>query len=303
MASENLISPQRREQATDIYSKNRTHDTTLTPPLDKVGVMPPNPREADILTSDQYDAVKEYLYDTSGMRVPLLERRLNLTIPCKRAVLIQTFGLYSWTPAKGASPDAEGVYGGMKLIGNYEDMQDADDRANEVIREEDSYNIIRTCRVGQCTLLITPDSKYNLDGDNRNIIDINKKVKDVIREDVKAKRADEAKEIEEIKERESNLQDEVDRENTDEKEVYTTLNTKLAQLSWTYIETAKKMAAMKETIINTRSDIATMREENESVHTNMYQRFMDARAKCGIPQDDKSFIKYFVMDASEELGF
>jgi hypothetical protein len=76
---------------------------------------------------------------------------------------------------------------------------------------------------------------------------------------------------------------------------------KKAQLSWTYHETLKKMEDMKKNIIKAREEITKMREENSEYHEQYMNRYMDARKKAGLPDDDNSFIKYMAEDL--DLGF
>ena len=76
---------------------------------------------------------------------------------------------------------------------------------------------------------------------------------------------------------------------------------KKSQLTWTYNETMKKMNDMKSNIIKSRVELSELREKNEDYHTQFYDRYMEARKKSGLPDNDDSFIKYMCEDI--DLGF
>ena len=73
---------------------------------------------------------------------------------------LQTIGLLSFVPAKGAQPNANGVYGFAKLRGNYSTQQEADQRAEFLIRNVDSYHQIYHTYVGR-PFPMTASSKYS----------------------------------------------------------------------------------------------------------------------------------------------
>ena len=62
---------------------------------------------------------------------------------------MQTIGLVSFTPAKGAKPNENGIYGFAKLRGNYPNTEEAEQRAEFLIRNVDSYHQIYHTYVGR----------------------------------------------------------------------------------------------------------------------------------------------------------
>ena len=58
---------------------------------------------------------------------------------------------------------------------------------------------------------------------------------------------------------------------------------------------------MKNNIIKSRAELSSLREKDEDYHTQFFSRYMEARKKSGLPDDDNSFIKYMCEDI--DLGF
>ena len=189
----------------------------------------------------------------------------------------------------------------FKSRGNFATIEEANEKAESLIQNTDSYHKIYHCYVGR-PFPATSSSKYSAETAE---VDIKKKITNVISEDVRAKKQEEQKEINEIKEREKNLLAESKRAAAgipeDAIETYTVNRVKYAQLTWTYIETNKKMEQMKENIIKTREILKEMDEENPDFINKYRAKYMKAREESGIPDDDESFIKYLGEDA--DLGF
>lgn len=215
----------------------------------------------------------------------------------------QRFGLISFIPAKGAKPDKDGVYGMAKLRGNFQTETEAAVQAAKIIKDTDSYHKIFTSYVGR-PFPITNDEKYCRDTEE---VDIQQKTKDVISEDVKEKRQQQKKDMEEVKTREKRLLDQQKNPEYEEEpfEKYMMLNTKKAQLAFTYEETMQKMEKVKDSIIRARAEILQMEAENPTFKDELFTNFKEARAQSGITTDSETmrntFVKYLCQDI--ELGF
>jgi hypothetical protein len=213
-------------------------------------------------------------------------------------ILNQTIGLISFTPAKGAKPNENGVYGFAKLRGNYETETEANQRAEYLIRNVDSYHQIYHTYVGR-PFPITSSSKYSAEVSE---IDIKKEIKDTVSHDVKMKRIEEKKTINEIKEREQKLISDSELAKNDKLiedpfDVYITLKVKKAQLTWTYNEHQKKIDEIKKILVKTRRDIDKLDLENTCFKDEYFEKYTDARKSAGLKEDYKeSFIKYMVED-------
>ena len=157
------------------------------------------------------------------------------------AVPLQHIGLISWIPARGALPDADGVYGFAKLRGTYSLPQEADQRAEELVRNVDSYHQIFHAPVGRPFPLTTKSTWSQ----NTREIDLRTKMADTMDHSVQQKRTDELQAMREIRQQEEKLRSDVARTTEDPLEAYTTLRVKYAQVAWTYLETGKKLTDMR----------------------------------------------------------
>lgn len=214
-------------------------------------------------------------------------------------VPLQTIGLISFTPAKGATPNKNGVFGFAKLRGNYASQLESQQRAEEIIRKIDSYHQIYHTYVGR-PFPITSSSKYSAETDE---IDIRKEMTASVSSSIKSKKKEESKEMEEIKQREEALLAESRQkpEDVDPYDEYITLRVKKAQLSWTYLEHAKKMEEVKGIILETRKRIADLEEQDSEFKDKYYAKYVKAREDVGLTMDPKeagqNFMKFLVEDA------
>ena len=227
---------------------------------------------------------------------PEVERRYTDPV-----IDLQKIGLFSFVPARGATPNQQGIYGFAKLRGNFATENEANERAENIIRNVDSYHQIYHTYVGR-PFPLTVSSDFSREVSR---VDLKKELSSAVNDDVKKKRDKEQKEMEEIKQREKELLDDVknDQDNEQNREdVYTTLRVKKAQLSWTYIETEKKLQQMCGLIAKTRREIEDLEQRQPELKTTYYQRYVEARKQAGLSVStdtvDTSFMKYLVEDVS-----
>lgn len=209
----------------------------------------------------------------------------------------QNICLHSFVPAKGATPDKDGIYGMVKCRGVFATEKEADERAEFLVRNADSYHSIYHSYVGR-PFPLSRDARYVA---QVNEIDLKKKVAETIDRDVQDKRAEERKAMREIQEREKLLRADVSKE-IDPYDRYTELQVKRAQMSWTYVETLKKLDEYKRIIIKAREDIAVMDAENADYREQYVDKYMRARDETGLKPDDGTFMAYLTKDP-EGLGF
>ena len=122
-------------------------------------------------------------------------------------------------------------------------------------------------------------------------------------QDIKSKREKEEKDMKEIQEREKNLTSEIKRETEDPLEYYTMVQTKRANLIWTYKKTEEKMAEMRGLIIKARKEIAELDEKQPELRQQYFTHYMDARKQSGLDEGKlgDNFIKFLAEDI--ELDF
>lgn len=266
---------------------------SMTSPSDRVKGMPTAYNASITLSEPQVrEAMKELHVTNFTDRFPRFEK-----FYADPPIVNQTFGLVSFTPSKGSSPDKDGVYGMLKVRGTFATEDEAMQRAEYLIRNGDSYHSIYNTYVGR-PFPLAVSRKFITDTTE---VDIKKKVVEETSATIRKKRDEEKQTIREIEEREKELIADVEKKEEDPHDLYTELMVKKAQLSWTYKETMKKMEDMKNNIIKARDELTKMKEENPSYHEQYMQRYMDARKKAGLPMDDNSFIKYMAEDL--DLGF
>lgn len=212
---------------------------------------------------------------------------------------MQRIGLVSFVPAKGATPNEKGIYGFAKLRGNYPTNDEANERAEFLIRNVDSYHTVHHAYVGRPFPLCTT-SDYSADVTE---IDIKKSMTDSISSSIKNKKKEEQQEIKEIEQRQEKLMEDTSKDEEDPEDYYITLRVKKAQITWSYLETVKKLEEMKEIIIKTRTEIDRMDIEEPQHKENYFKKYCDARSDSGLDNSTKqeNFMKFLVEDA--ELPF
>ena len=271
------------------------NENTLTAPSDRDRSTPFRlDQNIPPLNQDETNCAMLKLNNTAFTKnFPEVERRY--TDP---SIGAQKIGLISFVPAKGATPNEQGVYGFAKLRGNFATEQEANEHAENLIRNHDSYHQIYHTFVGR-PFPLTISSDYSA---TVNRVDLQKQLTTAVGEDVKKKREKEQSDIEEIKNREKELIEDVKKTEENRDDYYTTLKVKKAQLTWTYIETEKKMQQIADSIARSRKEIEEMDAKDSSLNTVYYDKYMNARRDAGLSTDKieagQSFIKYMVEDAN-----
>ena len=212
---------------------------------------------------------------------------------------MQTIGLISFTPARGATPNENGVFGFAKLRGNYNTPQEADQRAEFLIRNVDSYHQIYHTYVGR-PFPITASSKYSAETAE---IDIRKEATQAISSNIKDKKAEEQKNVDDIKKREEALLAEtknIEENGVDPFDEYITLRVKKAQLLWTYQEHIKKLEEVRGLILKTRDTITEMDEKHVDFKDKYFDKYMKAREEAGIKDTQEELQSNFMAFLVEE---
>jgi hypothetical protein len=176
-------------------SKNeKWMESSLTSPADRKSTRekPWRPASNDPPLSDtETDRAMEELNKTSYIALDFPRRDKTFVDP---SIVNQVYSLFSFVPSKEAKPDKNGVYGYGKIRGCFSTDIEANQRAEFIIRNVDSYHPIYHGFVGR-PFPITASSDYSAEV---NEIDIKKQMTDSISADVKAKKLEEKKEIEHI---------------------------------------------------------------------------------------------------------
>lgn len=240
------------------------------------------------------DELKEALNELSDKSALTNFRQIDRTY-VDPPVNLQSYSLFSFMPAKGASPNENGIYGFAKIRGSYASELEAQQRAEYLIRNVDSYNKIFHCYTGR-PFPITTDSKYSATTDE---IDIRKEMVKTVSQNIKEKKDEEYKVMNEIKRKEEELLADTKKEQEDPYESYITQKVKCAQLMFTYDQHRKKMAEVKNIIIKTKENLKELDEQYPEFKDKYFEKYMEARRQAGLKDDENSqdnFIRFMVED-------
>jgi hypothetical protein len=261
--------------------------SSLTSPADKVDTAYKRKSKPALSTEDAERAYKE-CFISSLLDISVDRKFADPRIPG------QVYSLHSFVPSSGATPDEDGIYGMIKIRGTFGSEEEANDRAEELIRNHDSYHKIFHGWVGK-PLPLTVKSDWSGKVEE---IDIKQKISKIVRDDIKDKRNIEKAQVKEIRDRERNLKEAVEQEATDPYEKYTCLRVKKAQVIWGYLEHRKKLGEMIDVFEKTLAEVKEMDDEDDDYAKRYLGRYIEAREKAGIPDDknDVSFMKYLNTD-------
>jgi hypothetical protein len=275
-----------------------SQESSLTTPQDRdlENKWKPDQSIAPLSNEQTVEALKDLNITSFVDKFPKVDRTF-----ADPSISMQNYSLFSFIPAKGASPNEQGIFGFAKIRGTYQSELEASQRAEYLIRNVDSYHKIYTVYTGR-PFPLTESSDYSSEVSE---VDIKKDMAKNISHSIKDKKEEELREIREIQQREKNLIEESKREEVDPYDEYITQRVKSAQLQFTYLEHQKKMAEVKGIILKTRQVIAELDETHPTFRDSYYEKYMQARKDAGIKEDEKdtqaNFIKFLVEDA--DLGF
>ena len=279
-------------------SEHNTHpewekENSLTSPSDRdrVNLWRPEQGSPELSNTEIEAAMTELNNKDFTNKFPRVDRTY-----ADPPVPLQTYGLVSFVPARGATPNKNGVFGFAKLRGNYASELEASQKARDLVKL-DSYHQIYHTYVGR-PFPITFSSKYSAETEE---VDIRKETTSAVSQSIKDKKKEDEKIVAEIKQREENLLEESKKDEDDPYETYITLRVKKAQLSWTYLEHQKKMSEIKDIILKTRVDLEELDRDNPEFKNTYYEKYMKARVDAGITESDEekqnNFMKFLVEDA------
>jgi hypothetical protein len=264
---------------------------SLTSPRDRDHAQPVLRRNAPPLTDDE--TAEACAVKVRNLKFPEIDRQY-----ADPPLMNQRIVLVSFIPAKGARPDEDNIYGMMKVRGVFATEDEANERAEMLIRNHDSYHEIYHAFVGR------PFPVTNADGYEKELqtIDIRQKTVKLISEDILNKKRTEEKEIRDMHDKEKKLLAESKRakENLPEDpyEAYITDQVKRAQLIWTYRETMKKCLQMKDVIATVNQTITDTESEHPGFLSQYKEKYMTARRDAGLKDEneEENFIKYLGVD-------
>jgi hypothetical protein len=206
--------------------------------------------------------------------------------------------LMSFIKAPGVQCGEDGIFGVIKIRGAFYTVEDADKKAKEIIKNVDSTNSIYTCLIGQPYPLMVRGHALDVVE-----VDLKEKTEECISTNVKEKRKEEQKEIEEMKRRREELYKDVDPETKiDPEEIYIEHRVKLAQLKWNKSEHKKKIIECDAAIAKCVTYLETENINHPEYETTYLEKYKKARDAVNIPDtsESMSLMKFMMLDINSD---
>lgn len=187
----------------------------------------------------------------------------------------------------------EPVYGIGKIRGVFDLEKDAEEFAENLIRETECDESIYRVKVGYPFFIA--EKGYSQDVKN---IDINEKLE----EHEKKKKQKQKKDIQTIKEKETQLKinEEKDLSDINDLENYITYRVKLAHLKFTIEKTEKSLQEYYSSLEKCKDWLLKSQSENPSFSKEYLERYLEARREANI-EDSSENSKKFIEFMSESL--
>jgi len=278
----------------DVERKNEVRTGVLT----QVMIAKTDPNRPD-LTDEELQAAKQ-----SGQYNNLF---LKLDFPkttkfnVDPSVPQQNYSLVSFVPSQGAMPDSNGYFGLIKIRGCFATQNEAEEHADMLLRKYDSFAEIQVGRVGKYLPLLGDMTPYTME---TREIDIRKQVEDIVRAETRKRKEQEAREIDEVQQRQQKLTDKTHRAEEDESvsdlDFYIRLRNKKAQNAVAIDDWNKKIAEARVTIEKTKTDIEALDRKHPEFKRQFLAKYEEALAQVGAEASKNPLIAYMKADAEEE---
>lgn len=192
-----------------------------------------------------------------------------------------------------ASAAEKGIFGVAKIRGVFFTQKEADQRAEEIVRDIDSTNSVYTCVVGVPFPLVCEGY-----AEEKNEVDLSKRVEDIISDNVLTKRKSDERVINEIKERKEGLMSDVHPEKiVDDFDSYVEQRVKLAHLRHNIHEHKTKITECDTLRRKVIDHLRQKNSEHADYESAYMDKYMDARREAHIPEttDMSGFMKFIAL--------
>jgi hypothetical protein len=202
----------------------------------------------------------------------------------------QDIALFSFVPCEDAKPNKYGIYGFAKIRGTFQNVEESDQRASELIQKHDSVHKIYHMKVGTPFPVLNPEisSKFAA---SVNEINIKGNAKNEISKFVKKAGEEDKKIMEELKDRERQLREDVAKTPEEKAEEMTPLESyifarkKMSDNLFVFVEHRKKLHDVKKVILQAEKDAEILEKSNPEVLKEYKEKYDKASKEAGI---DKS---------------
>jgi hypothetical protein len=239
----------------------------------------------DNLTAEQFEAAQTLKNNNF----------LKLEFPRTRKVRVdpelnhQRFALISFVPSSGATPDADGCFGVSKIRGVFPTLEEADEWANNLIRNYDSYAEIDFVPVGKEFPVMADNMVYVRETKE---VDVRKILDKTTKEYLDKKREQEKQQIEEIKKRQKELQELPQEEDKESLDYYIKLRVKRATSLMRKDEARNVMNQCNHVIDGTGAELNEVEEKHPEYAKQYLEQYETALKETGIKPQDNPLIKY-----------
>jgi hypothetical protein len=203
----------------------------------------------------------------------------------------QNFYMFTFVPSKEARPDSDGCFGVMKQRGTFSTPTEAEEWAENIIRNTDSYSENIIGYVG-ADFPLSVDSKYCL---STKEVDVRTKMDTISRDNIRAQRENDKKEMEEVQERRRNLLADTEQskaEVTNDLEYYTTLRVKRANILMLQEECENKLKECSKIHATTTSEIEELDEKFPEYIKEYESKYKIALDAIGGTAGDNKMLEY-----------
>lgn len=220
---------------------------------------------------------------------------LQLEFPRTRRVRVdpeinnQRFALISFVPSSGATPDSDGCFGVAKVRGVFPTVDEADEWANNLIRNFDSYAEIDFVPVGREFPVMADNMIYVRE---TREVDVRKILDKTTKEYLEKKREQEKQQIEEIKQRQKELQELPKEEDKESIDYYIKLRVKRATSLMRKDEARNVMNQCNHVIDATGVELNEVEEKHPEFAKKYLEQYETALKESGIKPADNPLIKY-----------
>jgi hypothetical protein len=220
---------------------------------------------------------------------------LQLEFPRTRRVRVdpeinnQHFSLISFVPSSGATPDSDGCFGVAKIRGVFPTVEEADEWANNLIRNFDSYAEIDFVPVGREFPIMADNMIYVRE---TREVDVRKILDKTTKEYLDKKREQEKQQIEEIKQRQKELQELPKEEDKESIDYYIKLRVKRATSLMRKDEARNVMNQCNHVIDATGVELNEVEEKHPEFAKKYLEQYETALKESGIKPVDNPLIKY-----------
>ena len=197
--------------------------------------------------------------------------------------------LVSFIPSKDAKPDIHGIYGMMKVRGSYGNDQDAQDRAEFLLKNVDSTHKIYHAFVGKPF----PLTEGRFMASERAQVDVNKTIERIAAHDTQRIATKEKTEMQEIEERRKQLEKEIEDPTLEPLDDFITQKVSRSNCLWMYVRCMKKVEELRHKYAEFNDRITKLDNEHPEFKDEYKQKYADVLAERDITPDYENITQYF----------